>query len=181
MTQLHLAVGAAAKFNDAYVAQRSLLFYTLSALVPILVIAGILLFTRMGGRSLIAIVIAGAAVSIVGFGRLLYELMLDIAGFPDYKLPVWAVAYLIEFSVMAFAFTFLGLHLSGQQSFEGFGSQPKTAFVDSLYLSLSNYIGVPPDPSISLKSRLPRLLSVGQGVLSLFINLVVITKFVNAF
>jgi uncharacterized membrane protein len=66
--------------------------------------------------------------------------------------------------------------------FSGFDTtNPKLAFLDSVYLSLVDYIGVPPDSSITMNTRLPRFLSVIQGALSMFINVVIITKFVNSF
>ena len=170
-----------ARLVAAVLPSRSLLFYTLTATLPILVLSVVLLATRLRGRGLLTIAVLGALTGFIGLGRLLYEMTFDIAGFPDYKLPIWSVLYLIIYVVSSFAFLFFALDQSAPGVyFRGFKG-PKTAFLESLYLSLSNYIGVPPDSVIGLPAQTSRFLSVGQGALSLFVNLVIITKFVNAF
>jgi hypothetical protein len=63
----------------------------------------------------------------------------------------------------------------------GVATDEKTALLDSLYISMSNYIGVAPDPSFSSKSQSARFLSAGQGMVSMFLNVVIITKFVSSF
>jgi hypothetical protein len=172
---------ADAKISAAIIPTRSLWTYTLTATLPIAVVAALLLFGAPRAWSAMAAVIA-AGVSMVAFWRLLYEMTYDIAGFPEYKLPVWSVLYLIVYLISGFAFTIFALASSFVGDFVGgISSNPKTSFLDSLYLSLSNYIGVAPDASFSWKSQGARFLSVTQGVLSMFLNIVVITKFVSAF
>ena len=142
--------------------------------------AGVLLFTKSAAVATIA---SGCAlVSLAGFLMLLYELIHDIAGFPDYKLPIWAVAYLLVYLISGFAFVIFALHIGGPgQYFGGFVGGPKEACLDALYLSTSNYIGVAPDPSFTIKTQGSRFLAVGQGLLSMFLNVVIITKFVSSF
>lgn len=161
---------------------RSLLFYTLTATIPLVLISAVLLFTKVDGTSLVTLSLLGAVTGIVGFGRLMYETTLDIAGYPDYKLPIWSVFYLIVYLVSTFAFLFFALHVgSPGRFFGGFGTNNKTAFLDSLYLSLSDYIGMTPDPSFTLNTQSARFLAVGQSALSMFLNVVIITKFVSSF
>lgn len=170
------------RLSDALQPTRSLMFYTLTAMLPIIVIAGALLFTNASRTVLLALASIGSITSFIGFGRLLYEMTLDLAGFPDFKLPIWSVFYLIVYVISAFTFLFYALHQSAPGRYiEGFSTGPQSAYLDALYLSLTNYIGVSPDPSIVLSSHTGKFVSVGQGVLSLFINLVIITKFVNSF
>jgi hypothetical protein len=171
-----------ARLAAAVAPSRSLLFYTLTATLPIVVIAAVLLFSKPSRSALLALAVLGATTGFLGLGRLLYEMTLDIAGFPDYKLPIWSVLYLIIYVISSFTFLFFALAQAAPGVyFRGFGTTPKSAYLESLYLSLSNYIGVPPDPSIGLTAQTSRFLSVGQGALSLFINLVIITKFVSSF
>ena len=123
----------------------------------------------------------GALTSLVGFGRLIYETTLDIAGYHDYALPIWSVFYLIVYLVSGFTFVFFAMHVGNPGLFfSGFGSNTKTAFLDALYMSLSAYIGLSPDPSFGVKTQASRFLTVGQGVLSMFLNVVIITKFVSS-
>jgi uncharacterized membrane protein len=178
--QLTLAAGT--KLGTEMTPTRSLLFYTLTATVPIVVITATLLFTKLSGRALAFLSLAAAIVATVAFGRLIYEMTLDIAGFPDYKLPIWSVFYLVMYVISAFAFLFFGMHIGAPgRYFGGFNEGPKCAFLDALYLSLVDYIGAAPDASIKLKGQAARFLTVIQGVLSMFINVVIITKFVNSF
>ena len=171
-----------AKLTLAIQPTRSLLFYTLTATLPLILIAAVLLFTHVDGTSLVTLSILGALTGIVGFGRLLYETTLDIAGYPEYSLPIWSVFYLIVYLISAFAFLFFAMHIgSPGQFFGGFGTTNKVAFLDALYVSLCDYIGQSPDPSFQLKTQGTRFLAVGQGVLSMFLNVVIITKFVSAF
>lgn len=167
------------KFNDALIPTRSLMFYTVSAAAPVFVIVAALLFLRPNKHILVALSLFGAMASATALGRLLYELTMDIAGFPEFKLPVWAVFYLIIYVVLFFMFVYFGLQAGSPGVY--FGGLADAALADSLYMSLTNYIGVPPDPSITLKTSLPRFLAVGQGFISMFINVVIITKFVNTF
>ncbi len=184
MTTVVFDANAAQKKLDAAITPtRSLLFYTLTATLPILVITGVLLFWHSLGRTgLVTLATIGAITGLVGLGRLLYEMTLDIAGFPDYKLPIWAVFFLIVYLVSGFAFFFFGVHLAAPgKSFGGFATDPRESFLDATYISLCDYIGISPDPSITIKTQGIRYATVIQGFLSLFINLVIITKFVNSF
>lgn len=177
------ATAAQKKLDAAITPTRSLVFYTLTATLPILVITGVLLFWRSIGRTgLVTLATVGAIAGLVGLGRLLYDMTLDIAGFPDYKLPIWAVFFLIVYLISGFAFFFFGVHMAAPGgSFNGFMADPRGAFLDATYLSLCNYIAISPDPSITIKTQGMRYATVIQGAVSLFINLVIITKFVNAF
>ena len=173
---------ANARLQAAITPSRSVLFYTLTATLPLIAIAAVLLFTKVDGRGLLLLSVLGCVVGFVGLGRLLYEIILDVAGFPDYKLPIWSVFYLIIYVISSFTFLFYAL-VRGAPGvyFDGVSRDAKGGYLDALYLSLSNYIGVAPDPGITMPSRTGRFLSVGQGTLALFINLVIITKFVNTF
>jgi hypothetical protein len=177
-----LIAAADVKLDAAVTAQRSLLFYTTTATLPIIMIAVVLLFTKLHGRTLMVLSLIGAITGFIGLGRLLYEMTLDIAGYPDYKLPIWSVFYLIVYLISAFGFLFFALHTAEPgRYFGGFDTNPKAAYLDAVYISLSDYIGTAPDPVFSLKNQFVRFLAVGQGILSLFINVVIITKFVNSF
>jgi hypothetical protein len=168
--------------NAAVTPTRSLLFYTLTSTAPLAVVVAWLLFGRPNKTVFLSLSVIGLIVSVVGLGRLLYELTYDIAGYPEFKLPIWAVFYLIIYLVSGFAFIFFGIHVGVPgRYFTGLETEPKAAFLDSLYLSLSNYIGMSPDSSISARGQLPRFLSVTEGVLAMFVNVVIITKFVNSF
>ena len=174
---------ARAKLAAAVTPTRSLLFYTLTATIPIVVITMVLLFMKgTSHKNLALLSILGAITGLVGLGRLLYELTLDIAGFPTRTLPIWSVFYLIVYLVSGFSFLFFGYHMASPgKYFGGFENGPKPAFLDSLYLSLCNYIGVSPFGDISVKNQGMRFATVIQGVVSMFINVVIITKFVNTF
>ena len=172
---------ASAKLTLAMTPTRSLLFYTLTSTIPIIVISAVLLFTKVQGSALVTLSLLGALTSLVGFGRLMYETTLDIAGYPDYALPIWSVLYLIVYLVSGFTFVFFAMHVGNPGLFfSGFSSNAKSAFLDALYLSLSDYIGMSPDASFGVKTQSARFLTVGQGVLSMFLNVVIITKFVSS-
>lgn len=159
----------------------NLLFYTLAATLPILILSATLLFTSAGSRTLVALSILGCITGIVAIGRLLYETALDFAGYSDSTLPVWSVFYLIFYLISAFTFLFFGMHIgSPGRFFGGFQGEPKGAFLDALYMSLAGYVGLPPD-SITLKTQGARFLTVGQSAVSMLISLVIITKFVSSF
>ena len=174
---------ATAKLEAAITPTRSLDFYTLTATIPLFVVTGVLLFMRASRQTLTLLALLGVATGVIGLGRLLFDMTMDIAGFPDYKLPIWAVIYLVIYLLSTFALLFFAMHMGAPgRYFGGFHVRnPQIAFLDSVYLSLVDYIGMSPDPSITMNSRLPRFLTVGQGVLSMFINVVIITKFVNSF
>jgi len=171
-----------ATLNQALIPKRSLLFYTLTSILPLVAIAAILLFTRTGGYPLAIFAILCSFVSIAGFVTLLYELIHDIAGYPDYKLPIWAVVYLLVYLISGFALVIFALHIGGPgHHFGGIAKSDKEAFMDAMYLSTSNYIGIAPDPSFTSRTQSSRFLSIGQGLLSMFLNVVIITKFVGSF
>ena len=139
--------------------KRDLSFFTLTAFIPIAIMAALLLM-RFTGKFLTGVSILCAMVAAVGFGRLLYETTLDVAGYPDYQLPVWAVLYLVLYLISGFTFVFLAL---------GPGS-----FSDALYMSLVSYVGNPTGGPY-------RFNEITETLLSMFVNVVVITKFVSAF
>jgi len=173
---------AKAKLDLAIMPQRSLLFYTLTAALPITVILATLLLTQIRGPSLAMIAAIAAVACFVGFVTLLYEITFDIAGYPDYRLPVWSVLYLIVYLINGFAFTIIAMTtVMPGQWIKGVAIDEKTALLDSLYISMSNYIGVTPDPSFSSTSQSARFLSAGQGMVSMFLNVIIITKFVSSF
>jgi hypothetical protein len=174
---------ASANLTKELTPTRSLLFYTLTATIPIVAITLVLLFmSGMSRKNLALLSVLGAITGLVGLGRLLYEMTLDIAGFPDYKLPIWSVFFLIVYLVSGFSFLFFGYHMAVPgKYFGGFSEGAKEGFLDSVYLSLCNYIGASPFGTISVKSQGMRFATVIQGVVSLFINVVIITKFVNSF
>ena len=177
-----MATDASTKLNLALQPTRSLLFYTLTATLPLVLIVAVLLFTKLDGTSLVTLSLLGAVTGIVGFGRLLYETTLDIAGYPEYNLPIWSVFYLIVYLVSTFTFLIFAMHVgSPGYFFGGFGTNNKVAFLDALYISLTDYIGQSPDSAFQLRTQSARFLTVGQGVLSMFLNVVIITKFVSAF
>ena len=174
-------VSARKKLNLAMMPQRSLLFYTLTSVLPfVAVVAALLLSVR--GSMLAGIVTVSALITLAGFGMLLYELTYDIAGYPEYKLPIWSVFYLLVYLITGFTFVIFALHTSSPGTlFGGIATTDKAAFLDALYISMSNYIGVAPDSSFSFRTQSARFLAVGQGLLSMFLNIVIITKFVSSF
>jgi hypothetical protein len=174
---------AKAAVAAAVVPSRSMLFYTLTSTLPILVLTAIVFLTPLKGASLVALSFVGIAVSLLGLGRLLYELTYDIAGDPNYKLPVWAVFYLIIYLLSAFTFLYFSIHVAEPGlHFAGFEqTQLPKSLLDSLYLSICYYLGDSPDASISMRTQLSRFLTVSQGLLATFLNAVIIAKFVNTF
>ena len=175
-------ISAITKLNQAFTPHRSLLFYTLTSVLPLVAISAILLFTKSSGGTLAVIASLCALVSLTGFLILSYELVYDIAGHPDYRLPIWAVIYLFVYLVSGFAFVIFALHVGGPgHYFGGVATSDKEALFDALYLSISNYIGISPDPSFTARTQSSRFLSVGQGLLSMFLNVVIIAKFVGSF
>jgi len=169
------------KMSMAMMPQRSLLFYTLTSVLPLVAIAAALLLS-VHGSMLSGIAIRCALVSLAGFGMLLYDLTYDIAGYPEYKLPIWSVFYLLVYLISGFTFVIFALHTNSPGTlFGGMATTDKAAFLDALYISMSNYIGVAPDSSFSFRTQSARFLAVGQGLLSMFLNIVIITKFVSSF
>jgi len=172
---------AAAEMKAAWVPQRSLAAYTLAATLPLVIMSAILLFVPAGSTFLAGIALVGSLVNLAAFLVLLYETTFDIAGYPDYKLPVWSVFYLVTYLIVGFTFLIYAIHtMNPGDAFAGISSKPKVALLDSLYLSLCNYVGIPADSSFTLKTQGSRFICVGQGFLSMFLNIVIITKFVSS-
>jgi hypothetical protein len=174
---------AATRLNAAVTPTRSMLFYTLTATLPVLAVTSVILFTKIRGMTLITIALMGSITSLIAMGRMMYDLTYDIAGSPEYKLPIWAVFYMIIYVVTGFAFLYFAMHLSDPlKHFGGFSmTGARQSFLDALYSSLWYYIGAPPAPPITVDTGMARMLTVSQGVLSMFINVVIITKFVGTF
>lgn len=176
---------ATATFDAAFVETRDLSYFMISAVTPIVVILGLILLTSVGGKTLGYIVIAGGIVVLVALLKLIHDLVYDIAGFPDYKMPVWTILYSILYIIEGFTFLVLGLHLVAPSvHFKGIATGSAslaTAFLDCLYLSLARTFGVPPEASFQATSQLARFLPVLQSGLMMFLNIVIITKFVTAF
>jgi len=158
------------RLTSAWVSTRSLLAYHLAATLPLIAVVCAVLFAPDSYTFLIVLCVAGAIVTGAAFGGLLYELAYDIAGYPEFKLPVWAVMYLVLYVISAFMFVFMAFRCK-----ENGG---RAAFLDAMYVSLSNSIGVPPE--IAMKTRILQFVSVAQGFIAMFVNIVVITKFVNS-
>ena len=171
------------RISNAITPTRSLWFYTATATIPVILIVGVILFTRIRGTRLALLTALGAVASAVGLGRLLYELTLDVAGAPEYRLPIWSVFYLIVYVISFFTFVFFALHIESPGThFSGFSKEgTRFAFVDALYTSMWYYLGAAPDASITVGTQRGRMLTVVEGLISMFINVVIITKFVNAF
>ena len=172
-----------ARLRQAVLTDRDLSFYSWIAVIPVALTVVILLcYPHLSGTALVSIAILGSIVCFYGTGQLLYELTLDIAGYPSFKLPVWAVLYLIVYVVFGFAYLYFGLfYTSPGRYIKGFSMDEGESFVDSLYLSLCGFLTMTPDKSITLPSQLSRFIRVGQGFVGLFVNAVIITKFVSAF
>jgi uncharacterized membrane protein len=125
----------------------------------------------------------GSITSLIALGRILYDLTLDIAGSPDYKMPIWAVFYMIIYVVAGFSYLYFAMHLAAPlKHFGGFNmTGARQSFVDAVYSSLWYYIGAAPDAAVTINTQTARLLTVSQSILSMFINVVIITKFVGTF
>jgi hypothetical protein len=173
---------AQATLQAAFVETRDLSYFMLSAILPLVVILGAVLLTSVGGRTLGYIVITGGIIVLVALLKLLHDLVYDIAGFPDYKMPVWTVLYSILYIIEGFTFLVLGLHLVAPSvHFKGIASGTTEALLDCLYLSLARTFGIPPEASFQATSQMARFLPVIQGGIMMFLNIVIITKFVTAF
>jgi len=172
---------ADATMKAALMPQRSLASYTLAATLPLVIMSATLLFGSTSSSFLAGIAVIGSLVNLAAFLALLYETTFDIAGYPDYKLPVWSVFYLVTYLIVGFMFVIYAIHsMSPGTAFAGVSSNPKVALLDTLYLSLCNYVGVTADSTFGLKNQTSRFISVGQGFLSMFLNVVIITKFVSS-
>ena len=176
---------AQSTFNDAFLQTRDLNFYLLSAVIPAAVVLGLVLFTSvsssvhrtlLGAASLIAGIVVTAALFI-----LLHDLIYDIAGYPDYKMPVWTILYSILYVIEGFTFLFFGLHsIQPGVNYVGIEDGQK-GLVDCLYLSLARTFNVVPEGGIEPKTQLARFLPLLQSGMMMFLNVVIITKFVSAF
>jgi len=173
---------ADATFQAAFVETRNLNYYMISAFVPLVIILGLVLLTSVGGRLLGTLALAGGIVVVIALLKLLHDLVYDIVGYPDYKMPVWTVLYSILYIIEGFTFLVFGLHLIAPGIYyTGITGKTATAFVDCLYLSLARTFGIPPESSFEATSQTARFLPVIQGGLMMFLNIVIITKFVIAF
>jgi hypothetical protein len=174
---------ASATFDAAFVETRDLSYFMVSAVAPLVVILGLVLLTSVGGRMLGFLALAGGVIVLLALLKLLHDLVYDIAGYPDYKMPVWTVLYSILYIIEGFTFLFFGLHLvSPSVHYTGIATgSGGTAFLDCLYLSLARTFGISPESSFQAKSQVARFLPVIQGGLTMFLNIVIITKFVTAF
>ena len=181
---LQVNAAATATFNAAFDESRDLTFFLLSALGPVIVIVGLVLLTSIRGSLLGYLSLAGGLVALVALLKLLHDLIYDIAGFPDYKMPVWAILYSILYVIEGFTFLFFGLHLIAPgMNYVGItnGGHVTEGLIDCLYLSVARTFGVLPEGSIRPKTQVARFLPVIQSALMMFLNIVIITKFVTAF
>jgi hypothetical protein len=123
---------------------------------------------------IVSLGILGAAVNLIAFGYLLYETTMELAGFPEYAMPVWTVLYLIIYLISGFTFVYFTMHLTSPgYYFSGFAKSNDIAFLDAFYISASNYLGM---NSLDLNNQTSRLLSVCNGIFSMMLNVVIITK-----
>jgi len=175
-----LKAAANTTFDAAFVETRDLSYFMYSAVVPMAIISGLILFTPIEGSILGLLSLIAGLVVLVALLKLLHDLVYDITGFPDYKMPVWTVLYSILYIIEGFTFLFFGLHLiTPKAHFIGIGNE--SGFVDCLYLSLARTFAVSPEASFRAKSQVARFLPVLQSGIMMFLNIVIITKFVTAF
>jgi hypothetical protein len=171
---------ASATFDAAFIETRDLSYFMLSAFVPLAIILGLILLTSVRGRILGVLALAAGLVVVIALLKLLHDLVYDIAGYPDYKMPVWTVLYSILYIIEGFTFLFFGLHLiTPKAHFMGIGNE--SGFVDCLYLSLARTFAVSPEASFRAKSQVALFLPVLQSGIMMILNIVIITKFVTAF
>lgn len=169
--------------TNAMMPQRSLLFFTLTATCPIIVLVFVLLVTRSKLLTLQLLSVIGGGVSLIGFGKLLYDLTLDLAGFPEYHLPVWAVLYLVMYLVFGFTFVFFGLHIRNPGvMFGGFiCCDKRVAFIDALYISMCVFAGIAPSGNIIYRTQTARFLTLIEAIIGMFVSGVILTKFVSSY
>ena len=173
---------AQATLQAAFVETRDLSYFMISAVAPIVVILGLVLLTSVRGKSLGYLSLVGGVIVLLALLKLLHDLVYDIAGYPDYKMPVWTVLYSILYIIEGFTFLFFGLNLVAPSvHYTGIATGVATAFLDCLYLSLARTFGVPPEASFQAVSQVARFLPVIHGGVMMFLNIVIITKFVTAF
>jgi len=165
-----------ARLTRAFQPSRPLLGYTLAATLPLMLMAAALLSRN---PMIWYVGILGTTVNLIAFGYLLYEITMELAGFPEYAMPVWIVLYLVIYLISGFTFVYFTMHLTSPgYYFSGFAKSSDIAFLDAFYVSASSYIGM---NSLDLKVQTSRLIGVCNGILSMFLNVVIITKFVNTF
>jgi len=158
-----------ATYSSAVNPTRNLTFFTITAFVPMLLLTGALLLGITSRPALAVICLICFLVAGVGLGRLLYEILLDISGYPDYKLPVWSVLYLFSYIVNGFTAIYYYLDLKdGKKSFD--------KYYTALYHGIEGYLGQPYTGDQS-----HRYIAISQNILSAFVHAVIITKFVSAF
>ena len=175
---------AQATFNDAFLQSRDLSFYLLSAVIPATVVLGLILFASLHRTLLGAVSLIAGIVVTVALITLIHDLVYDIAGYPDYKMPVWTILYSILYVIEGFTFLFFGLHLiqpGVNYTGIGTGTHLQEGLVDCLYLSLARTFGVVPEGDIRPKTQVARFLPLLQSGMMMFLNVVIITKFVSAF
>lgn len=150
---------------------RNLTFFTITAFTPMLILTGALLLGITSRSALSVVCVISTLVAGAGLGRLLYEILLDISGFPDYKLPVWIVLYL--FSYIVSGFTALYFLLDQKDGKKGMISEK---FYAALYHGIEGYLG-----QAFTGDQSHRFVAIIQNLLSAFVHAVIITKFVSAF
>lgn len=150
---------------------RNLTFFTLTAFAPMLILTGALLLGVTSKSILAVICLICSLVAGVGLVRLLYEILLDISGYPDYKLPVWSVVYLLMYIVSGFTAIYYFLDQK-----DGKKGLPSEKFYNSLFHGIEGYLGQPYTGDQS-----NRFISITQNLLSALVHAVIITKFVSAF
>jgi len=173
---------AHATLQAAFVETRDLSYFMISAVAPIVIILGLVLLTSVGGKPLGYLSLAGGIIVLLALLKLLHDLVYDITGYPDYKMPVWTILYSILYIIEGFTFLVFGLTLVAPSvHYKGISPGISDAFLDCLYLSLARTFSVPPEASFQGLSQVARFLPVIQGGTMMFLNIVIITKFVTAF
>lgn len=159
---------ADATYSSAINPTRNLTFFTITAFAPMMILTGALLLGLRSRMPLAILCIVSTLVAGVGLGRLLYEILLDISGYPDFKLPVWIVIYLFMYIVSGF--TAIYFIVDRKKNFS------PEQFTTALFHGIEGYLGQPftGDPAF-------RFIGIIQNLLSAFIHAVIITKFVSAF
>lgn len=170
-------------FNSAYIPTRSLTFFTVTAIMPIVFILVLVLFVPIRNSFLATCSLLAATVSLTGFCRLIYELVYDIVGFPEYKLPIWSAFYLLLYIMSIFTFCIFSLHLYRPGiNYSGISTKNTgSALTESLYISLTNITTLSPDASIRYHTPIARFINVTESISVIFIELVIITKIVQSF
>jgi len=169
-------------WSEAFFPKRSMMFHVVTSTTPFILMSAILLWTNLSGSWLIPVCILCGVISFIGFSKILYEITLDIAGFEEFVLPVWSVLFLMIDIIAVFAFIYFAMHISNPgYYFKGFAKMEKVAFMDALYLSISNYILHYPDGAYSFNTRGTRYLLVFQSFVCMFLSMITITEFITSF